>query len=217
VSKTKIVIVGTGGFGREVHMSLNFIQKKFENFEILGYLDDNRSLNGKLINNLKVLGGLEWFNDNNLDNIKCTITIGNPAIRKKIVEKLKSNLIHQTIIHPSIICSETSTIGIGTILQPGSIITVNTKIGNYVHVNLHSTIGHDCVVEDYVTINPGVHINGNTTIGEGTFVGSGASLKEGISIGKWCIIGAGSVVLNDVPDYTMYAGVPAKFKKKLES
>jgi len=216
MSKTKVVIIGAGSFGREVHMSLNYMQEQYDQFEILGYLDDDSSLKGKLVNNLVVLGGLEWLQDHKSDNIRYIVTIAEPSVRKKVISELESAFLPQEIIHPSTIYSETSKIGKGTIVQPGCIITTNTQIGNYVHTNLHVTIGHDCIIEDYVTINPGVHINGNTNIGEGTFVGSGVTMKQGISIGKWCVIGAGSVVINDIPDYSMYVGVPAKFKKKLE-
>ena len=215
MSFTEIVLVGAGGFGREVHMTLNYMKKRDENFEILGFLDDNPSLKGTNVNDIPILGGLEWVQDNAKENLECVITVGEPSIRKKIIEKLEPSIQIKTIIHPSTIFSETSKIGIGTIVQPGCIITTNTDIGKFVHANIHVTIGHDCVIEDYVTINPGVHINGNTKIGEGTLIGSGVTMKHGISIGKRCIIGAGSVVINDIPDNSMYVGVPAQLKKKI--
>lgn len=215
MSKTKVVILGAGGFGREVHMTIKYMQNQHEQFEILGYLDDNQSFKGTFLNDLVVLGGLEWLQEHKSENIKCIVTIAEPSTRKKVIEELQLDILPQTIIHPSTIYSDTSKIGKGTILQPGCIITTNTEIGDYVHVNLYVTIGHDSIVENYVTINPGVHINGNTKIGEGTYIGSGVTMKHGISIGKWCVIGAGSVVITNIPDNSMYVGVPAKFKKKI--
>ena len=54
---------------------------------------------------------------------------------------------------------------------------------------------------------------GGVHIGEGTHIGIGAIVIEGIKIRKWCKIGAGSVVLEDIPDYSTAVGVPAKFIK----
>jgi len=50
-------------------------------------------------------------------------------------------------------------------------------------------------------------------IGEGTHVGIGASIIQGIKIGKWATIGAGAVVIRDVPDYAVVVGSPARIIK----
>lgn len=53
-------------------------------------------------------------------------------------------------------------------------------------------------------------------IGEGTWIGANVIILPGVSIGKGCVIGAGSVVVSDVEDNSIYAGVPAKKLRQLE-
>ena len=86
-------------------------------------------------------------------------------------------------------------------------------IGDHVHINIDTTIGHSSIIQDFVTISPGVHVNGNTIVGEGTFIGSGAVMQQGLKIGKWAKIGAGTVLRTNVEDHSTYVGVPGKLKK----
>jgi sugar O-acyltransferase (sialic acid O-acetyltransferase NeuD family) len=212
----KIVIIGAGGFGREVLWSIEDSNQKLKKYDVIGFIDENESLKGKLVNNIPVLGDLNWFSSKDASNVSCIVAIGDCKIREKIVKKLKEkNVKFETMIHPSVIHSEFVKFGEGVIIQAGSIITVNVSIGNHVHVNIDSTIGHDCVIEDFVSLAPGVHINGRNSIKKGSYVGTGTVTKEKITIGKDCIIGAGTVLISDVPDNTMFVGVPGKLKKKL--
>jgi len=213
-SGKKIVIVGASGFGREVLWTLNDCNKKSKKYEILGFLDDNKLLHGKIIDKKPILGGLEWFSKNNSKNVKCVVAIGDCKIREKIVKKLeKKGVTFETIIHPSVLYSKLVEIGTGTIIQAGCILTVGIKIGNHVHININSTIGHESIIKDFVTINPGIEVNGNTTIDTGAYLGTGITMLQ--QIGSWSVIGAGTVLISDVPSYTMYAGVPGKLKKRL--
>jgi sugar O-acyltransferase (sialic acid O-acetyltransferase NeuD family) len=111
--------------------------------------------------------------------------------------------------------SKRNSIGIGSVICEGSIITTNVKINNFVIINRRVNVSHDNLIEDYVTIAPGVNIAGNVTIKEGATIGIGASIREKITIGPWSVIGGGAFVKDDIPGGTLYAGVPATFKKKL--
>ncbi len=71
----------------------------------------------------------------------------------------------------------------------------------------------DCVIGDFAHIAPNVSIAGNVSIGEGSQIGIGASIVQGVTIGKWAVVGAGSVILDDVPDYAVVVGVPGKIIK----
>jgi len=212
----KILIIGAGGFGREVLWTINDCNKIEENYSVIGFIDDDKSLHGQTIDGFPVLGGLDWFDNNYKKSMSCIIAIGNCLKKKKIEKQLeKVNPSYAKIIHPTVISSQLVTIGDGTIIQAGTILTVNIKIGKHVHLNIDSTVGHDSIIEDFVTINPGVHINGKTIIGNSTYVGSGVVMKHEIKIGSESIIGAGAVLLEDVPDRSFYAGVPAKLKREL--
>jgi len=212
-SKIDLVIVGTGGFAREVLWTIRDYNEIYHEFSVLGFLDDNESLLGQTIDGIKVLGNTDWiFSKKN--KIKCVIGIADSQTRKKIVHKFeKEKISFQTIIHPSVIFSKSNKIGNGTIVQAGSIITINTVIGDHVHINIDTTIGHSSIIQDFVTISPGVHVNGNTIIEEGTFIGTGAVMQQNLKIGKWAKIGTGTVLLTNVEDYSFYAGIPGKLKK----
>ena len=106
------------------------------------------------------MGSIDWIL-NYKSEIGCIIAIGDPESRKKIVKKItKDNVIFPTIIHPSVIKSNYVKIGKGTIIQAGVILTCDIIIKEFVHINIHSTVGHDCKIGDFVTLSPGVHISG---------------------------------------------------------
>ena len=200
----KIVIVGAGGFGKEVLSTIlacNRIQKQFD---VLGFIDDDENLKGSSINDLPILGNVDWLLSSDLFPLGCVIAIGEPKIRKKIQARLETrDLRFPKIIHPSVIISEFTSIEDGTIIQAGSIISPNIKIGKYVFVNVNSTIGHDCILEDFVTVGPGCMISGENIVEEGVFFGNGVMTRDKIKIGKWSFIGAGSVVGKSIHEKSM--------------
>ena len=104
-------------------------------------------------------------------------------------------------------------IGDGSIICAGTIATVDIEIGKHVIVNLDCTIGHDAKLEDYVTVYPSVNISGFVTVGEETEIGTGTQIIQGIKIGRESIIGAGAVVLKELPEKCTAVGSPAKVIK----
>jgi len=211
----KLVIVGAKGHAREILWTINECNIKSKKYRVLGFIDDDKSLWKKSFDGIPVLGGLDWFSELKDDDIHCVVGIGDSKIRKKIVKNLeKRNIPFVTLIHPSVLYTDSVTFEEGTVIQAGSIITVDTKIGRHVLINMNCVIAHECKIEDFVTINPGAHVNGNSTIGEGSYIGTGVTMKQQIKIGKWSVIGAGTTLIDDVPDYSLYVGVPGKLKKK---
>ena len=86
----------------------------------------------------------------------------------------------------------------------------NTKIGNHVSVNPGCGIGHDAVIEDYATLYWNVTLSGNVRIQEGCEIGSKAVVIPKMTVGRWSVIGAGAVVVKDIPDSCTAVGIPAK-------
>lgn len=140
------------------------------------------------------------------------ISIGNNRIRKKIAEN-NPHLNYCCLVSPRSNISKRTTIGAGTVIMMGVTINSSVKIGKHCIVNTNASVDHDCIIHDYVHISPNVGLAGNVEIGEGTHVGIGSTVIQGIKIGKWCIIGAGAVVIKDVPDYAVVVGNPAKIIK----
>jgi sugar O-acyltransferase (sialic acid O-acetyltransferase NeuD family) len=212
-----IVILGAGGFGREVLDIIIAQNKVSKRWKMLGFVDENRELKGKVLNGYPVLGSFDWFSKIDLKEIRVVCAIGDNISKKKVVEKAKGlGLRFANVVHPSVIMTEFVTLGEGVIICAGCILTNQITIGNHVIINLDVTIGHDSIIEDFCTLSPGVHISGRNKIGEGANVGTGAVTIQGITIGRWSIIGAGAVVAQDIPDKVVAVGVPAKPIKQVE-
>lgn len=204
----EIVIIGVGGFGREVVWLIDRINEISPTYKILGYVDDNKASHGKTIDEYQVLGDCEWLN-NQKGEIYAVCAIGSSAIRKQVIEKL-TNVKFATVIDPNVQMSKKVNIGEGTIICAGTIITVDITIGNHVIINLDCTVGHDTVLEDYVTLYPSVNVSGNTRLGECVEMGTGSQTIQGLDICNDAIVGAGAVVVRDIWEPGTYVGIPVK-------
>lgn len=204
----KLVIIGAGGFAREVAWLVEEINKNLLEWNLLGFIDDNKENIYKELNGYKVLGTTEELN-NFSEDIYAVIAIGNGIIREKIIKKLK-NRKFATLIHPNVKISNTNKVEEGTIICAGNILTVNINIGKHVILNLDSTVGHDSILEDFVTILPSVNISGNTKIKKYTTIGTGTKIIQGIEIGENVVVGAGAVVIRNVESNCTVVGNPAR-------
>ena len=210
-----VVIVGAGGFGREVLEIFKAQNNISETWDILGFTDENKQLHGTTMNGYPVLGDLDWLREYNSDNLGCVIAITDCEARKQVAERLQEMGINfYNAIHPSVIMSEFVELGKDVIICAGSILTVNIKIGDHVIIYLNSSIAHDVVIGNYCTINPTAIINGNNHLGEGVYVGTGATFIQEVSVGDWSTIGAGAVVIDDIPGRVVAVGVPARVLKE---
>ncbi len=205
-----IVIIGAGGFGREVKTIIDAINKNTKIYNFLGFYDDTIA-KGTLINNFPILGNLKELNDLQATT-DVLVGVGDPISKYKIISSLKNELLHfPTIIHPSVIMSDDDVIiDNGCIICAGNIITCNIKIGKFVTLNLMCTVGHDTVIDDYSSFMPSVNISGEVHIEEKVYVGTGAKIINRLTIGKATIIGAGAVVSKSLPEYCTAVGIPAK-------
>lgn len=206
-----LIIIGASGFGREVAWLVERINAVKLTWKIVGFIDDNAAIHGSFINDYPVLGGCEKISEY-LD-VFYVCAVGAAKVRKAIITKLELNfndLHYATLIEPSVIISEKVNIGSGCIICAGSIITVDIYIGNHVIINLDCTVGHDAVIHDFVTLYPSVNISGTTSIGECVELGTGVQIIQGKSIGSETIVGAGAVVVRDLPKNCTAVGSPAK-------
>jgi sugar O-acyltransferase (sialic acid O-acetyltransferase NeuD family) len=206
-----IVIYGSGGLAREVAHLIEIINSGSQEWNILGFIDDNEQSRGKIINGYEVLGGIEWF-ETNTKQINVAPGIGSPSIKRKIINKVCTydNIDFPNIIHPDVNLAINNKIGYGNIICEGSTLTCNIIIGNFVTINLNCTVGHDSILDDFCTISPNSSISGNVHLFEGVDFGTNATIIQGISVGRYSIIGAGSVILKDIPENCTAVGMPAK-------
>lgn len=206
----KIVIIGAGGFGREVKIIIDDINKKSLEYYFLGFYDDNIE-KGKLVNGFPILGTIQDLNSINEDT-SVAFGIGEPKTKKNLIKELINNKLQfPTLIHPSCIISNDEVhIGKGTIICAGNIITCNIRIEDFVTINLMCTVGHDTHINNYCSFMPSVNISGEVIIHENVFVGTGAKIINRLAIGKNTIVGAGAVVSKSLPENCTAVGIPAK-------
>lgn len=206
-----IVIIGAGGFAREVAWLIEEINKEKLQWNILGFIEDGSENIGKDLNGYKVIGNTKDLEKISNDTY-VVIAIGDGKVRKKIVEKLK-NIKYGTLIHPNITISNSISIGEGSIICCGNILTVNINIGKHVIINLDCTIGHDAVIENFSTFLPGTNLSGETIVEECSTLGTGSTVIQGVKIGKNVMVGAGAVVIRDISDDSTAVGNPARIIK----
>jgi len=184
-------------------------------FELVGLLDANPELHGKDVLTVPVLG-----DDALLPQLKAKgVThffiglgaVGNQEQRRRLYERgIASGLTPVSAIHPSAVISPSATLGGGIIVMPQAVINAEARIGHNVIINTQAVVEHDCVIAEHCHIAPGVRIASTVRVGAGTHVGLGAVIRQLICVGRRVVIGAGAVVVKDVPDGQMVFGNPAR-------
>ncbi len=208
--KSRLLIIGAGGFGREVLQWALDIQKQSDvDWEVGGFLDANQKAFEQFDIEFPILGDAEIWHPSSEDRFICAI--GDPAIRLRICRDLQQRGAQfVSLIHPSAIVGSRCTIGAGTILCPGVTVTVDATIGNFVILNIRACVGHDAHVGDGCTVNDFCDITGNAKLGEGVFLGSHSSVTPSAKVGDYARVGAGSVVVRRVRANTTVMGPTAK-------
>lgn len=208
----KTVIVGAGGQARVVADILSYNN----NIEIVGYTDNVLRSPDEKIFGRPVLGDHSiWPRLLEEGVIAAVVAVGDNQIRAKYFNELKKlGFLLLNAIHPKASLAPSVKLGEGITICSGAIINTLVRIGDNCIINTGAIIEHESVIEDNVHIAPGVNIAGRTLIKKNTFIGIGSTIREYVTIGENVTIGAGSVVLQDIPDNVMAAGVPAQIKKK---
>jgi sugar O-acyltransferase (sialic acid O-acetyltransferase NeuD family) len=218
-TRKQVAIYGAGGFAREVAWLLSTLEK-CKNYDVLGYIEDGAD-HGRILNGKPVLSW-ERFCDLHRES-HIAVAVGNPQSRQKLAMKCaEAGFSFATLIHHSVEMSDFVELGTGSIICCGSILTVNITIEQHVHINLDCTIGHDVRIGEFTTLAPGVHVSGRVHIGKFVYVGTGANIINGTTdnplvIGDGTVIGAGACVIKSTEPNSLYAGVPAEFKKRYTS
>lgn len=207
----EILIYGAGGFAREVAW---LVESCGESYRCRGFIDDDDSHHNESLNGYPVMSLDGAFA--NYPAAAVVPGMGDPGTREVVMQKAgAAGFSTETLVHPRTERSQWLTVGKGTVICAGCILTTNITIGQYVQINLDCTIGHDAVLEDYVTLAPGVHVSGCVQIKRSAYIGTGAVIINGtrddpIIIGENAVVGAGACVTKSIPADTTAVGVPAK-------
>lgn len=139
------------------------------------------------------------------------VATGDNDLREVLIKRLNDmNVPLALLIHPSAIISPFAKLSKGCYIGAHVVINTNATIGIGCIVNTGAMIEHDCIIKDYVNISPGVAIAGHTIIGMNTFLGIGCTIINHRRIGDHVVVGGGTVVIRDISDGSVVAGVPSK-------
>lgn len=212
----KLAVFGARGCAKEVEWLLSDLNK-FENsnYEISCFVDKHES-NLPFIEK-PIIAEDVFLSSLNPDSPQSLIlAIAEPRVRYSIGCKILSqypwvnlpNLMHP---HHNVDLREGRfEHGLGNIFCFGSVVMPDTKIGNFLYQSVHTSIGHDCVIGDSMSLFPGAKISGNVSVGNKVLVGAGATIKENVQICDDVTIGAGALVIHSITEPGVYVGVPAR-------
>ena len=204
-----LVLYGAGGSGREIALTVEKINAVKPTFNLLGFIDDDESKVGVVMNGVQVLGGFDWIVEHK-DSVACCCTFGFPKIRKTVYEKLiAAGIKLATIISPEAKVGPTVEIGEGSIIAANVSMTTNCKVGIGVFLNEGASVSHDCVVGNYVVSNPLAQISGGSTVGNEVMLGGMCFLCPKTKVGDGAVVAPLSAVYGRVKAGTHVIGKPA--------
>ena len=210
----RIIIVGAGGFGREVlqwarHAWPSHVQK------IVGFLsDDPHALDGHRPT-LPILGSPDSFEPRPSDGL--VLAIGIRGVRREVAERLAARGARfLTMIHPTAIVTDTAVIGPGSVICPYAVVSDNVRLGRCVLVNYHASLGHDAEAGDFAVLSPYATLGGRAAIEADVFLGLHASVGPGRRLGAGSVVSSNSAALVDTAENCLVYGVPGRVAPKLE-
>ncbi|RYE95776.1 MAG: acetyltransferase, partial [Oxalobacteraceae bacterium] len=206
-----VIVVGGGGFGRELMCWVEDCGQAGRLPPLAGFLDDKPD---ELPGYAPRLGSVQDYSPAPGDLF--ALAIAKPAIKRKVVGLLHDRGAHFiTVVHPTAKIVRTATVGEGSILCPQSMLMPDATIGRFVSILNYSGVGHDSVVGDFTTFSSLCDVTGNVTVGTDVFIGAGARLLPGIKVGDGALVGAGSTVVRSVkPGDTVFILPPKTMKAR---
>jgi len=141
------------------------------------------------------------------------VAIGDNTIREQkqlTLENLGFNIV--SLISPHATVSQSVSIGKGAIIVANACLNIGSVISDGAIINTGTNVDHDCFVGRFSHLSPGVNLAGGVIIGERTWIGIGSTVIQNKTINKDVIVGAGSVVINDIAQGETVFGCPARIK-----
>jgi len=207
-SPSRILIVGAGGFGREVLLWARAAWPEHA-AKIAGFLSaDAGRLNGHACP-LPILADPAAFEPQPGDAL--LLAIGIPQIRREVAESLLAKGAEfLTLVHPTAIVAPTASIGSGSILCPYAIVSDASSAGRFVLLNYQSSLGHDAAAGNFAVLSPYAALGGGASIGEDVFMGMHSSVGPGKNVGARSKVSANSCALTDAPADSLVFGSPGR-------
>lgn len=196
----RVILIGGGGHAKVI---MDIVQAGGDT--VVGVLDDGIEI-GTEVQGVPVIGAAidaEKFKD-----CRFVVAVGNNTIRHRIVDALE--VPWYTAIHPSAVISPHAVIGEGSVVMPTAVINAGARVGRHCIINTSAVVEHDNVICDYAHVSCGAVLTGAVYVGEEALVGAAAVVRNNVCICAGCVVGAGAVVIEDMNEKGVYAGIPAR-------
>lgn len=207
-----LILFPFGGNAKEAVSAVRALNVTCEQWNLLGFVDDNPNTWDKSLLDFPVLGGRDVFAKYPKANVLAVPgRASNFLQRPKLIAALELDKSRfATLVHPTARIGPNVHLGHNTLLMEGVTATANVTIGNHCVVLPNTVLSHDCSIGDYTMIGSNVSISGSVGVGRCCYLGSGSKLIEEIEIGEETLIGLGSVVLRSTEPSSVLVGNPAK-------
>ena len=206
-----VIIVGGGGFAREIQELITQLAPEDPALNILGIVANEppRSLGGSAPTHPYLGTDAEFFASG--QSAHFVIAIGDPQTRQHLASLYEAaGYSTVSLAHRLALIGDSSHCSRGVIVSAFACITADVQVGTYVHVDRAAQVGHGCVLGNFSTIHPAAVLGGNVVVGESVVVGTNATILPGVRVGDGAVIGAGAVVTRDVAPDVRVSGVPAR-------
>lgn len=204
----RVLVVGAGGHARVVLDILGQLSH-----EVVGIIDDDLSKSGKSVGGYSVIGTTQGLAGllKKADATGAIVAIGDNDSRLRVASNL-AQLGYEfiTAVHPAAVVGSRVKVGAGSVVMAGAVVNCDTHVGDHVVINTGATVDHDCWVSDGCHISPGAHLAGGVHLANRVHIGIGASIVPNVAVGEASVVGAGSVVLRDIPARERWVGNPAR-------
>lgn len=209
-SKGRLFLVGAGALARELVSWIPLEATEWTEWAFAGFLSDSAdALRDYPEYSPGVVGDIGSFQPQPGDGF--IMAIADPKAKLQIAQQLEARGAQfLNFIHASALVARHVQIGRGVVICPNTVVSCHAQIGDFVEINLASTIGHDVKIGPGCTLSAHVDITGFAVLEEGVFLGSHASVLPRARVGAYAKVGAGTVVLRSVNAGATVMGVPAK-------
>ena len=208
MGRKNLYIIGAGGFGRECVGNFRLWDGFADRYVIRGFLDDKPTALDGYTSYPPIVGTVASFTPGEDDVFVCAL--GNIAPRRRCIDWLRQKGgCFETIVAPTAVVHQTVRLGEGCLVLDHTIVSADVTLGDHVLCHANVLLGHDTKVGDHTVIESYAFTGGFAAVGECAVLHTRATVLPYKRIGAGAVVGAGSVVIGNVPAGKTVFGVPA--------